>query len=182
MNDSIPYRGRCGARTRAGGNCRRGPRGKSKRCHLHGGKSLRGRAHPRFKHGHYSKYTMEGMARANGLAVRRWERASQRASAYCQEKFNVWVKTHGGVMRCNLKRAEEAWWRWWDEFWEQEAAQGRPRPLLPSSPIARALTTPTSTPNWIEARPDPPDLNRGKSKTRVRAATATDAANCGRRE
>lgn len=45
----------CGAKTRAGTRCKRAamPNG---RCHLHGGKSLSGVAHPNFKTGRYSKY------------------------------------------------------------------------------------------------------------------------------
>jgi hypothetical protein len=44
----------CGAKTRAGGTCRRAamPNG---RCSKHGGKSLVGPAAPRFRHGRYSK-------------------------------------------------------------------------------------------------------------------------------
>jgi len=45
----------CGARTRNGESCKRRPNHKG-RCHLHGGKSLGGIAHPNFKHGRYSKY------------------------------------------------------------------------------------------------------------------------------
>lgn len=56
MNESIPHEDLCGARTRAGGNCRRRPAPDRRRCNLHGGKSPRGAEHPRFKHGRYSKY------------------------------------------------------------------------------------------------------------------------------
>lgn len=44
----------CGARTRAGTPCERAPMPNG-RCSKHGGKSLRGAASPRFKHGYYSK-------------------------------------------------------------------------------------------------------------------------------
>lgn len=44
----------CGAKTRAGGACRQ-PAMKNGRCRLHGGKALRGAAHPMYKTGRYSK-------------------------------------------------------------------------------------------------------------------------------
>jgi hypothetical protein len=46
----------CGARTRAGGKCRRARCENRPRCNLHGGKSLVGHMHPRYKHGLYSKH------------------------------------------------------------------------------------------------------------------------------
>lgn len=45
---------RCGARTRSGGACQQ-PAMKNGRCRLHGGKSLRGKAHGRYKHGQWTK-------------------------------------------------------------------------------------------------------------------------------
>ena len=50
---------RCGARTRSGGTCRRiaMPNG---RCDMHGGKSLRGIAHPQFRTGQRSRYALSG--------------------------------------------------------------------------------------------------------------------------
>jgi len=44
----------CDAKTRAGGLCQNAPMANG-RCRMHGGKSLRGIASPRFKHGRYSK-------------------------------------------------------------------------------------------------------------------------------
>jgi hypothetical protein len=44
----------CGAKTRVGGSCRQ-PAMPNGRCRLHGGKSLSGAAHGRFKHGFYTK-------------------------------------------------------------------------------------------------------------------------------
>lgn len=44
----------CGAKTRVGGLCRQ-PAMKNGRCRLHGGKSLSGAAHGRYKHGFYTK-------------------------------------------------------------------------------------------------------------------------------
>jgi len=51
----------CGAKTRAGGYCKRPAMKTNGRCRLHGGAALRGVAQPQFKHGKYSKYLPEGM-------------------------------------------------------------------------------------------------------------------------
>jgi hypothetical protein len=64
MNDSPPkmlfgtlhYADRCGAKTRNGGKCQNMPRQIGGRCRMHGGNSLRGPEHPRYKEGKYSKY------------------------------------------------------------------------------------------------------------------------------
>ncbi len=48
----------CNARTRSGGRCKNAPIYPAGRCRLHGGKSLRGLASPRYKHGKYSKDTL----------------------------------------------------------------------------------------------------------------------------
>jgi hypothetical protein len=49
--------GLCGAKTRSGSLCRRRPvNNGTGRCKLHGGRSLRGIASPRFRHGSRSKY------------------------------------------------------------------------------------------------------------------------------
>ncbi len=45
----------CNARTRSGGLCQNAPMYPAGRCRMHGGKSLRGIASPRFKHGRYCK-------------------------------------------------------------------------------------------------------------------------------
>lgn len=147
MNDAIPHVTPCGARTRAATKCRRAPcKGRARRCHLHGGKSLHGRAHPCFKHGHYSKYTLEGMARAHGLAVRRFERAMRREQRYIAPRLAAWKKAQRRGLFYSLDGAERALERFRREFWEQEAAQGRPRPPYP---ISYGLPpSPTSTPNW----------------------------------
>jgi hypothetical protein len=47
--------GKCEAKTRRGGRCQRAACVNG-RCHLHGGRSLRGSAHPGFKDGRWSKY------------------------------------------------------------------------------------------------------------------------------
>lgn len=46
----------CGAKTRSGEPCPNKPVTGSKRCRMHGGKSLSGVDSPKFKHGLYSKY------------------------------------------------------------------------------------------------------------------------------
>ncbi|MFL6207453.1 MAG: HGGxSTG domain-containing protein [Pyrinomonadaceae bacterium] len=53
-------KGFCDARTRKGGSCRRRPCDGRTRCHLHGGRSRAWFAHPNFKHGRYSKYSLAG--------------------------------------------------------------------------------------------------------------------------
>lgn len=45
----------CGELTRAGTPCKKSPMVNGK-CHLHGGKALKGAASPSYKHGRYSKY------------------------------------------------------------------------------------------------------------------------------
>ena len=56
----------CGARTRRGAPCKNLAMYPARRYRLHGGKSLRGLASPRYKHGKYSKDTLTKMARAAG--------------------------------------------------------------------------------------------------------------------
>lgn len=49
---------KCGARTRQGVPCQQ-PAMENGRCRMHGGRSLRGVAHPNYKHGRYSDYMPE---------------------------------------------------------------------------------------------------------------------------
>ena len=56
----------CGAKTRAGGMCRQ-PAMKNGRCRLHGGKSLSGKQHGRYKHGHYTREAIEERRQLNSL-------------------------------------------------------------------------------------------------------------------
>ncbi len=56
----------CGARTRSGGRCKNLAMHPAGRCRMHGGKSLRGLASPRYKHGKYSKDTLAQLTRAAG--------------------------------------------------------------------------------------------------------------------
>ena len=59
----------CGARTRSGGRCKNMAMYPAGRCRLHGGKSLRGLASPRYKHGRYSKDRLVQLTRAAGARV-----------------------------------------------------------------------------------------------------------------
>ena len=54
----------CNARTRSGGLCQNAPIYPAGRCRMHGGKSLRGIASPRFKHGRYCKDLLGQLAGA----------------------------------------------------------------------------------------------------------------------
>ena len=62
MNYPMP-RKYCGAKTRVGGSCRQ-PAMKNGRCRLHGGKSLSGKAHGRYRTGEHTK---EAIALRNDL-------------------------------------------------------------------------------------------------------------------
>jgi len=53
---TLQFNKRCGAKTRNGGRCQNMPRQLGGRCRMHGGNSLRGPEHPRYKTGKYSKY------------------------------------------------------------------------------------------------------------------------------
>jgi hypothetical protein len=53
---TLKFAQRCGAKTRNGGTCQNMPRQIGGRCRMHGGNSLRGPEHPRYKEGKYSKY------------------------------------------------------------------------------------------------------------------------------
>ena len=55
---------RCGARTRVGGRCR-APAMRNGRCRMHGGRSLSGTAHGRYRHG---QATREAIAMRRYLA------------------------------------------------------------------------------------------------------------------
>ena len=71
----------CGARTRRGSLCERKAR-MNGRCNLHGGKSLAWFAHPRYKHGHYSKYGVEAAKhraeQKHAARLRRFQRELER--------------------------------------------------------------------------------------------------------
>ena len=56
----------CGAKTRAGDRCKQ-PAMKNGRCRLHGGKSLSGIQHGRYKHGRYTRKALEERRQLNSL-------------------------------------------------------------------------------------------------------------------
>jgi len=97
MNDETPYVGNCGARTRSGETCLRLPAPMRRRCNLHGGKSLRGHMHPRFKHGLYSQHAWllidREKARAE-LERRRGvrERRERRRGNYVNPRLAAWLE------------------------------------------------------------------------------------------
>lgn len=49
------------------------------RCRMHGGASLRGFAHPQYKHGLFSKYSLEGLQSRVACKARKWWRGRIRA-------------------------------------------------------------------------------------------------------
>lgn len=65
---------RCGAKTRRGELCK-GLAMLNGRCRMHGGASLGGIAHPRYKLGHYSKYSFAGLQRQIAIKKRKEWRA-----------------------------------------------------------------------------------------------------------
>ena len=67
-DDSYPMHNapRCGARTRAGTPCM-APAMRNGRCRMHGGASLSGRAHGRYKHGEFTKEAQEQRRRLREL-------------------------------------------------------------------------------------------------------------------
>ena len=56
----------CGAKTRTGGRCKQ-PAMANGRCRLHGGKSLSGKQHGRYKHGRYTRAAIEEQRQLNRL-------------------------------------------------------------------------------------------------------------------
>lgn len=58
-NSSYPMEGRCNARNRKGEPCKKHPVTGRTRCALHGGKTLQGEAHGRYKFGLYTKEMLE---------------------------------------------------------------------------------------------------------------------------
>jgi len=94
MNAHIPHEGaragtECGAKTRAGTPCKRLPAvtNKGGRCNLHGGKSLAWFAHPNYKHGRYSKYSLAGIRL-------RAERQHRKRMRPVWRDFYKWLDAH----------------------------------------------------------------------------------------
>lgn len=62
MTSEEPLDGRCNAQTRDGGYCTQWPVTGSERCRMHGGTAKKGRDHPQYKHGGYSKHLMSDLS------------------------------------------------------------------------------------------------------------------------
>lgn len=68
VNKAIPHNVyKCGAKTKKGHPCRQPVVPGRPLCHYHGGACLRGKDHPRFKHGRYSIETKEQMRQARKM-------------------------------------------------------------------------------------------------------------------
>lgn len=67
-DDSYPMHNapRCGARTRTGRPCK-APAMRNGKCRMHGGKSLSGRSHGRYRHGQFTKAAIEQRRRLREL-------------------------------------------------------------------------------------------------------------------
>jgi hypothetical protein len=136
---------RCGARTRARTPCRRPPAKGRTRCKLHGGKSLRGRSHPRFKHGRYSKFTLEGRRRIEEAERRRRERETRRENRYVSDRYEYWVECEGGLNSAGkIGKAMALMRRWREEYREREAERRRQKGLPPLGAVERDPAL-----NWI---------------------------------
>jgi hypothetical protein len=70
----VPADRRCNARTRAGHPCKNWGILPAGRCRMHGGKSWRGYASPRYRHGYYSR---DILCRVMWDAVRRGDPLAQ---------------------------------------------------------------------------------------------------------
>jgi hypothetical protein len=64
---------------------------KNGRCRMHGGASLSGSEHPRWKHGRYAVTTFEGQMRRAGVEYRKRQRALRRESRYVSRKLQRWA-------------------------------------------------------------------------------------------
>lgn len=80
----------CGAKTRSGGPCKTKPMPNG-RCRMHGGKSLSGENHPRWKHGRYAVTTFDGMLRQAAIKLRKRERSMRKEESYVNRKLCQWV-------------------------------------------------------------------------------------------
>jgi hypothetical protein len=74
----------CRAKNRQGLPCRRAPMVNG-RCSNHGGKSLKGLAHPNYKHGFYSKYDVFGIWISYEVQIRALKRRLERYEPWRRE-------------------------------------------------------------------------------------------------
>ena len=91
----------CGAKTRLGSPCSNPPVAGRSRCRMHGGKSLAWFAHPRYKHGRFSKYGTASHEAAQARAARKRARFLQAVS----RKVERWAESRGGVSYAELDAA-----------------------------------------------------------------------------
>lgn len=82
MNEKII----CGAKNRQGNPCKRAPMPNG-RCHLHGGKSLKGTASPTYKHGGRSKYLPQRLVNSYAELEADTEYTDLRANMRLREVF-----------------------------------------------------------------------------------------------
>ena len=63
------------------------------KCRFHGGRSLRGRAHPAWRHGERSQRGIAEMRYVNrlGLAMQMWEKAETEREKQAANDFGWWV-------------------------------------------------------------------------------------------
>lgn len=73
-----PTDAQCGAKTRSGEPCRNRPM-TAGRCRMHGGASRFWFAHPNYKHGRYSKYSLEGRRLQAERKARKRQREQRKA-------------------------------------------------------------------------------------------------------
>jgi hypothetical protein len=58
---------------------------------MHGGASLSGENHPRWKHGRYAVTTFDGQLRQLGIKLRKRERSMRKEESYINRKLCRWV-------------------------------------------------------------------------------------------
>jgi hypothetical protein len=104
---------RCGAKTRAGTPCRKGamPNGK---CRNHGGASLAGRHHGRFRHGRRSKAADAARAAAKMMRLK--------AEAAYREDVLLGFGPAFALKRLNKKldEAHKVEWSWLDRYYPRD--------------------------------------------------------------
>jgi hypothetical protein len=124
---------RCGAHTRSGGVCGSRPmRNGGARCRMHGGASRRGRQHPRYSHGLYSKYSAAGRERREGIERRKRERAQSQEWRYIERRLYRWLARQGE--HYDVLKAFKLMDGWRREY---RAGAGLPEPREPA-PLSSA--------------------------------------------
>jgi hypothetical protein len=99
---------------------------------MHGGNSRRGRQHPRYSHGLYSKYSEAGRERREGVERRKRERAVRKEARYVERRLYRWLASQGE--HYDVRKALALMDRWRREY---RAKMGQPEPPKPK-PITPA--------------------------------------------